>query len=81
MISVKNRVTLGMIQMNEILEMSVAERILIIEKIWDSIDPNTVEIPDTHDRELQSRLQRYEKGETQFTTWEAIKAELNSSKR
>ncbi|MDB5031067.1 MAG: putative addiction module component [Mucilaginibacter sp.] len=43
--------------MKEILEMSVAERILMIEKIWDSIDPNN--IATTHEQELDRRLSRY----------------------
>ncbi|WP_230546476.1 addiction module protein [Mucilaginibacter sp. UR6-11] len=69
-----------MIQMQEILEMSVAERILMIEKIWDSIDHNTISTPDSHQQELDKRLDRYAKGETSFVSWEDIKGELNAAK-
>ncbi len=69
-----------MIQMQEILDMSVAERILMIEKIWDSIDPNSIPVPSTHEQELDNRLSRYAKGETTFVSWEDIKNELNSAK-
>jgi putative addiction module component (TIGR02574 family) len=31
--------------MQEIMEMSVAERILMIERIWDSIDHDNIETP------------------------------------
>lgn len=67
--------------MHEILELSVAERILMIEKIWDSIDPDSIELESTHEQELQNRLERYERGETSFVTWDSIKAELNSAKQ
>jgi putative addiction module component (TIGR02574 family) len=67
-----------MIKMQEILDMSVAERILMIEKIWDSIDHNTTETPESHQLELDERLERYAKGETTFVTWESIKQELNN---
>lgn len=60
--------------------MSVAERILMIEKIWDSIDHNTIETPNSHRLELDERLERYAKGETTFVTWESIKDELNSTR-
>ena len=69
-----------MIKMQEILDMSVAERILMIEKIWDSIDHDNVLIPDTHQQELDRRLDRYEKGESIFVSWESIKKELNAYK-
>lgn len=66
--------------MHEILEMSVAERILIMEKIWDSIDPTTVPLSEAHQNELDKRLVRYENGETSFFSWDVIKKELQSSK-
>jgi putative addiction module component (TIGR02574 family) len=69
-----------MIQMQEILEMSVAERILMIEKIWDSIDHNTIDTPDSHQQELDRRLNRYAAGETTFVSWEQVKLELNAAK-
>lgn len=69
-----------MVQIQEIMEMSVAERILMIEKIWDSIDHDNIETPAGHQQELDRRLARYEKGETSFFSWADIKNELNASK-
>jgi putative addiction module component (TIGR02574 family) len=69
-----------MIQMQEIMDLSVAERILMIEKIWDSIDHTNIETSASHEQELDRRLARYEKGETNFVSWESIKSELNTSK-
>lgn len=66
--------------MQEILDMSVAERILIVEKIWDSIDHDNIAMPVSHEQELDRRLERYANGETTFVSWDAIKSELNSAK-
>ena len=70
-----------MVQLQEILELSVAERILVIEKIWDSIDHSKLELPDSHKQELDRRLDRYNRGETTFVSWDEIKKELNSYKK
>jgi putative addiction module component (TIGR02574 family) len=69
-----------MIQMQEILDMSVTERIKMMEKIWDSIDRTQIEMPATHEQELDKRLARYEKGQTNFTSWESIRNELHQAK-
>ena len=69
-----------MIKMQEILDMSVAERILVIEKIWDSIDHKNIPTPVAHEEELNRRLDRYEKGKTTFVSWDSIKNELNAAK-
>ena len=58
--------------------MSVAERILMIEKIWDSTDQNNIPIPASHEQELEKRLDRYQKGETTFVSWNDIKRELKN---
>ena len=69
-----------MIQLQEILDLSVAERILMIGKIWDSIDPAQIPLSPAQEQELDRRLSRYEKGETNFVTWSDIKNELNTPK-
>lgn len=69
-----------MVKMEDILEMSVADRMLMIEKIWDSLDHEQLDLPGRHQQELDRRLARYERGETSFVTWESIKKELNTGK-
>ena len=65
-----------MIQMQEILELSVVERMAMIEKIWDSLDKSLIDIPDSHKRELDRRLDEYKRGETKFATWDEVKERL-----
>jgi putative addiction module component (TIGR02574 family) len=69
-----------MIKMQEILKLSIAERILMMEKIWDSIDHDAINISEAQQNELDNRLERYSKGETQFVSWENIKNELDSTR-
>jgi putative addiction module component (TIGR02574 family) len=70
-----------MIKMQEILDLSVAERISIIEKIWESIDAvDDIEITEAIEQELDKRLSRYNKRETKFYSWDEIKSELNTSR-
>ena len=66
--------------MQEILELSIAERISMIGEIWDSIDHTVIQSPVEHQKELDNRLARYEKGETTFFSWDQIKNELNAAK-
>ena len=69
-----------MVQLQEILDLSVAERISMIGKIWDSIDPVDIPLSPAHEQELDRRLSRYENDETNFVTWNSIKNELNQAK-
>ena len=66
--------------MQEILDLSVAERIRMIEQIWDSIDHTHLPMPVAHEQELDRRLARYENCETTFVSWSDIKNELNTAK-
>jgi putative addiction module component (TIGR02574 family) len=68
-----------MIKMQEILELSVEERILIAEQIWDSIDTNDIHLSTAQEKELDARLARYANGETKFFRWDQIKNELKNS--
>ena len=69
-----------MIKMQEILDLSVADRITVVEQIWDSIDTAEIELSNELTEELDRRLDRYEKGETNFVRWAEVKRELNSER-
>ena len=58
--------------------LSVAERILLVEEIWDSIaaEPDALEIPEAHREELDRRLDAYEADPTAGSPWEEVKARL-----
>lgn len=67
-----------MLSLQEILKLSTAERILMIEKIWDSIERENLEITPTQKEELDRRLARYKDGKTKFFTWSEVKEDIHT---
>jgi putative addiction module component (TIGR02574 family) len=66
-------------QIDEILKLSEEERMLAIEKIWESLDHKKLPIKNTQLEELQRRLERYQAGKTKFYAWNEIKEELHKN--
>lgn len=67
---------------NEIKKLSVAERILLVEEIWDSIarENEAFELSDSQKKELERRSQSFSSNPTLGRSWEEIKAEFLRSK-
>jgi putative addiction module component (TIGR02574 family) len=65
-----------MVNLKEIMQMSIPERILLVETIWDSIEADTLAggIPFTEAqlRETTRRLEMYESGKSKTYTWEEV---------
>jgi putative addiction module component (TIGR02574 family) len=66
----------------EAKKLSVAERIALVEEIWDSIaeENGYSELTDEQKRELDRRLEFFRVNPSQGKTWEEIKAEFLNSK-
>ena len=62
---------------NNILKMSVADRLLLVEQIWNSIPAEDIQYTQAQQKELDKRLARMKKGETKFIKWEEAKAKLH----
>jgi putative addiction module component (TIGR02574 family) len=62
----------------EILALSPAEKILLIEKVWDSLSDNDKTVTETQKNEIRNRIQRYREGKSKFYTWEDVKREIRS---
>jgi putative addiction module component (TIGR02574 family) len=58
--------------------LSVAQRILLVEEIWDSIAAEAEQLPLTEARkqDLERRLADYEADRHAGSTWEEVKARL-----
>lgn len=69
-------------QMQEILQLSVAERIQLVEDIWDSIALKPDEIPliDAEREELDRRLLAYEENPDAVVSWNDLKKRLIESR-
>ena len=59
-------------------QLSVAQRILLVEEIWDSIAEQPAEIPLTQAQrqDLQRRIAAYEANPKAGSSWEEVKARL-----
>ncbi len=65
--------------MQEILKLSVAERIELVEAIWDSIaaSPETLPVTPAQKRELDRRLAEHRANPEAGRTWEEIRDSLD----
>ena len=66
----------------DILELSVADRLQIVEDIWDSIAADAAALPLSEDlkTELDHRLNAYEKDPEEGVSWDELKGRLTRSK-
>jgi putative addiction module component (TIGR02574 family) len=57
-------------------QLSVAQRVLLVEEIWDSIAADAEELPMTRaqEQDLQRRLAAYHRDPQAGTSWEEVKA-------
>ena len=59
----------------KIQELSISERIVLAEKLWDSIidEDASIELPATQKKELDSRLQTFLDDQNIGSTWVEVK--------
>lgn len=63
--------------LKDILQLSVAERILLVEAIWDTLpEEMDLEFTEAQKKEIDRRLDLHEKGETKTYSWEEVKQSL-----
>lgn len=62
-------------QVSEILQLSVAERVQIVEDIWDSIGKNPLDLPlsESEKLELDKRIENYRQNPNEGIEWETLK--------
>ena len=66
------------ITLSDVLEMPVAERILLVEDIWDSIAavPEAVTLTDAQSEELERRLDDHHSNPESGAPWQEVKARI-----
>lgn len=64
--------------LNEIATLSIEDRILLVQAIWDSIAAEQAypDLTEEQKRELDSRIDDYEMNPDNVLTWEEIKASI-----
>lgn len=64
----------------DILSLSTAEKILLVEQIWDSLDPNELQITDVRKQELDRRIALDNNGQMSWHSWSDVKSYLQSKR-
>lgn len=66
--------------LQDILKLSVSERILMVEAIWDSIteDEDKLELSEETKRLLDDRMEAHRKNPNEGSNWEEVKARIQS---
>jgi putative addiction module component (TIGR02574 family) len=66
------------IQLSDILQLSVAKRIQLVEDIWDSIVqiPEAVQLTEEQRVELDRRLESYQANPSEGISWNELKEKL-----
>ena len=64
--------------LSEVLKLSIQDRIIFVEDIWDSIAkvPESVELTEPQKKELDRRLKEYHKNPDVGSPWDEIKSKL-----
>ena len=62
----------------DIQGLSLSERILLAEQLWDSITDNQdlLEVTDSQKKVLEERLAAYKKSPNEGSSWEEVKKEM-----
>ena len=70
------------VNLTEIKKLSVSERILYVEEIWDSIvaDQHLLETTQAQREELDRRILAHEKNPDEVIPWEDVKSKIRSQK-
>jgi len=70
-----------MIESSQIDRMSMAERLQVMEQLWDALarDPEQTPSPEWHRQVLADRKARAERGEAKFLTLDQLRSRLRGS--
>jgi putative addiction module component (TIGR02574 family) len=68
-------------RIEDILQLSVPERLQLVQAIWESIARDTDALPltDAHRRELDRRLIEYERNPSDTLSWDEIRKDLGQT--
>lgn len=66
------------ISAGDLLELTVSERVLLVEDIWDSVAtiPDAIPLTDKQREELDRRLAAYHKDPNTGSPWEEVKSRI-----
>ena len=68
------------LQLEEILHLSVEERIQLVEAIWDSVTPESLPLTGAQRKELDRRLSEFRNDPKAGRSWPEVRDSLSSKK-
>lgn len=73
---------MGTVSKAEILKLSISERILLVEDIWDSIAeaPEEIALTQAQEQELDARLDAYHKNPTEGSPWATVRDRVRAGR-
>ncbi len=71
---------MGIADFPQIRELSVSEKLLLVEELWSEIASRSdlIEIPDWHKRELDQSLEDYKLSPQEGSSWAEVKSRILS---
>ena len=70
------------ISSQQINELSIPNRLALIDQLWESINEDThaddISMTPQQRTEIRNRLQRYEKGEVKLSSWQEVKKRVKA---
>ena len=69
---------MAQVSMDDILRLSVAERLQLAENIWESISahPESLPVTEAQKQEIDRRLEAHSKQPSEGRSWEEVRAKL-----
>jgi putative addiction module component (TIGR02574 family) len=64
--------------LQDILQLSNADKLVMMEKIWESIDVDNIDVSDSQKQEIDRRLEKMKNGDMQFSNWEDARARIRA---
>lgn len=61
---------------DEIFDLTVVERIDLIETLWNSIDPDQLPLPESHRRALDEAITDYRRDPDKGRSWDEVRNDL-----
>ena len=65
--------------LDEILKLSAEERLRLIDRIWESLDPNSVPVSEAHLKVIEERLAEHRRDPNSTVTLEEVLAEARNA--
>ena len=65
-------------EIKDLDKITTAEKIVLVEQLWDSISKKDIELSSEIKWELDFRLQKVEEGRAEYFTWQDVKKHIDS---